>query len=95
VACPPVLSGTFEADLTCTPSTNAHLDHYSARTAPGPTYRAADESVVAEVDKTETTYATDEGLVAPGAKALFKIYVVLTTANEKGSNTVSVTRPDV
>ena len=29
---------------------------------------------------------------APGATARFKVYVVLTTANEKGSNTVSVTR---
>ena len=41
------------------------------------------------------TYATDEGQVAPGAKVLFKVYVVLTTANEKGSKTASVTRPDV
>jgi hypothetical protein len=34
-------------------------------------------------------------LVAPGATALFRVYVVLTTANEKGSNTVGVTRPEV
>jgi hypothetical protein len=88
-------TGTTMADLTWTPSTNPNLDHYSIRTAPGPTYRAADESVVAEVAKTLTTYSTAEGLVAPGAKALFRVYVVLTTANEKGSNTASVIRPDV
>jgi hypothetical protein len=80
---------------TCTPPTSPHLDHYSVRTAPGPKYRAADESVVAEVDKTLTHFSTDDGLVAPGSTALFRVYVVLTPANEKGSNTVSVTRPDV
>ncbi len=84
---------TLEADLTWTPSTNPNLDHYSVRTAPGPTYRAADESVVADVAKTLTAFSTNEGLVAPGATALYRVYVVLTTANEKGSNTVSVTRP--
>ncbi len=85
--------GTLEADLTWTPSTNPNLDHYSVRTAPGPTYKAVNESVVAEVASNLTEFSTNAGLVAPGATALFKIYVVLTTANEKGSNTVSVTRP--
>ena len=40
----------------------------------------------------ETEFSTNYGQVAPGATALFKVYVVMTTANEKGSNTVSVTR---
>ena len=89
-----VWNGTsLEADLSWTASTNPNLAHYSVRTAPGPTYHAADESVVAEVPAGTTAYSTNEGLVAPGATALFRIYVVLTTANEKGSNTVSVTRP--
>ncbi len=89
-----VWNGTsLEADLTWTPSTNTNLDHYSVRTSPGPTYHAASESVVAEVPSTDTVFSTNAGLVAPGATALFKVYVVLTTANEKGSNTVSVTRP--
>ncbi len=81
--------------MTWTPSTNPNLYHYSVRTSPGPKYKAADESVVAEGAKTDTSFSTDEGLVSPGATALFRVYVVLTTANEKGSNTVSVTRPDV
>jgi len=85
--------GTLEADLTWTPSTNPNLDHYSVRTAPGPTYRAADESVVSDVPSNQTTFSTNQGMVAPGATALFRVYVVLTTANEKGSNTVGVTRP--
>jgi hypothetical protein len=88
-------AGTSMADLTWSASPNPNLDHYSVRTAPGPKYKAADESVVGEVDKTLTHYSTDEGLVAPGATALFRVYVVLTTANEKGSNTVGVTRAEV
>jgi hypothetical protein len=83
---------TGEIDLTWTPSANPHLDHYSIRTAPGPTYKAAEESVVATVPKTETSFSTLAGLIFPGATALFRVYVVLTTMNERGSNTVSVTR---
>jgi hypothetical protein len=33
----------------------------------------------------------DEGLGTPGATMGFKVYVVLTTSNEKGSNTVTIT----
>src|SRR5262249_46891531 len=71
----------------------SNLDHYSARTAPGPTYHADDGSVVVEVPAGTTSYSTIEGLVAPGATAQFRVFVVLTTANENGSNAVSVTRP--
>jgi hypothetical protein len=84
---------TDEADLSWSASPNPNLDHYSVRTAPGPTYHAADESVVADVLPPDTTFSTNQGLLAPGATALFRVYVVLTTANEKGSNTVSVTHP--
>ena len=95
---PPTCSGYRPAcfhgpGATLTALKNEHLDHYSVRTAPGPKYKAVDESVVAEVAKTLTHFSTNKGLVAPGATALFRVYVVLMTANEKGSNTVSVTRP--
>lgn len=83
---------TRQADLTWTASTNPNLAHYSVRTAPGPKYRAAEESVVAEVSAGTTAYSTNEGLSAPGATALFRVYVVLRTENERGSNTVRVTR---
>ena len=81
------------ADLQWSASPNPDLDHYSIRTAPGPTYKAADESVVDDVPSNQTDFSTNAGLLAPGATALFRVYVVLTTANEKGSNTVSVTHP--
>lgn len=83
---------TVHADLTWTPSTNANLSHYSVRTAPGLVYKRNVESVVQEIDKTLHSYSTNVGLAAPGAVALFKVYVVLTTGNAKGSVTVSVTR---
>ncbi len=35
--------------------------------------------------------ATDEGLTVPGSSMAYKLYVVLNTGNEKGSNTVTVT----
>lgn len=84
---------TLEADLTVTPSTNPNLDHYDIRSAPGPHYRAADEFHVATIPAGETTVSTNVGLGAPGATALYRAYVVLSTLNERGSNTVSVTRP--
>lgn len=33
------------------------------------------------------------GLETPGATALYRVFVILTTGNEKGSNTVAITRP--
>ena len=82
-----------EAELTVTPSTNPNLDHYDIRSSPGPHYRTQDEFHVATIPAGETSVTTLVGLGAPGATALYKAYVVLNTANERGSNTVSVTRP--
>ncbi len=36
---------------------------------------------------------TLEGLSAPGTTAHFRLYVVLTTGNERGSETISISRP--
>lgn len=60
--------GTSRADLTWTPS-DPNPDHYSLRTAPDPIYKAADESVVADIPAGQTTYSTNVGLIAPGATA--------------------------
>lgn len=84
---------TGEGDFTWTASTNPHLDHYELRISPGPTYKTADESTIASIPKTQLTYSTSVGLGAPGATGLYKLYAVLDTLNERGSNTVGVTRP--
>lgn len=86
-------AATGKAVLNWTAASAADLDTYSVRYHPGPAYKAAEEQVVASVPKTATTFATTFGLPAPGSVARFKVYVVTTTGNEKGSNTVSVTRP--
>ena len=74
-------------------STNPHLNNYDIRTAPGPVYRTKDETSIDAVGDDIFHYETTVGLAASGATALYRIYVVLTTGNEKGSATVKVTRP--
>jgi hypothetical protein len=48
--------------------------------------------VVGNVPAGTLFFSTESGLVFPGATALFRVYVVLTTMNKRGSNTVGVTR---
>jgi hypothetical protein len=38
-------------------------------------------------------FLTTQGLGAPGAVSVFRVYVVTATGNEKGSNTAQITRP--
>lgn len=96
---PVAVSGSWDAVqekavLTWQPSDNENLDYYSVRTAPGPAYRASEETAIGSVPAGDETFATAVGLAAPGSIALYRVYVVLTTANEKGSATVKVTRPE-
>ncbi len=85
-------AGTSKADLTWSASANPNLDHSSVRTAPVP-YHTSEETVAGDVAAGTLAFSTDAGLLAPGSVAQFKVYVVLTTGNEKGSATVSVTHP--
>jgi len=86
-------AGTDMADLTWSASDNPDLDHYAIRYHPGPKYKAAEEQAVDTVAAGTTTLATDYGLAASGSMSLFKVYVVTSTGNEKGSNSVKVIRP--
>lgn len=79
--------------LTWAASTNPNFDHFSIRTSPGPKYDSSEESVIIDLPAGTLTYSTLEGLAAPGASAVYKVYVVLTTGNEKGSNVVRIVRP--
>jgi hypothetical protein len=83
---------TNQGDLEWTPCQHAALDHYQLRSCPGAAYKASEEFVVANIPKTQTTFSTSQGLLVPGAKAPFKIYSITDTGNEKGSNSVVVTR---
>jgi hypothetical protein len=83
-----------KAKVTWSASTDAALDHYEVRGVPGNAYTADDESVLATVDKAAAReFETEFALGTPGVVAGFKVYVVLTTGNEKGSDAVYITRP--
>lgn len=83
-----------KAKLTWSASTDPNLSHYEIRFCPGATYSTNDESTLSTITPAEPReFLTETGLVSPGDTASFKVYVVLTTGNEKGGNTSTITRP--
>jgi hypothetical protein len=87
-------AATTQAKLTWTENAAEEVDHYEVRWSPGSSYSAEDESVLGSVDKEAAReFLTGQGLGAPGAVSVFRVYVVTGTGNEKGSNTAQVTRP--
>jgi hypothetical protein len=83
-----------KAKVTWSASTDADLSHYEVRGNPGEPYVAADETVLASVAPADAReFLTDFALSVPGVTAGFKVYVVLHTGNERGSEAVYVTRP--
>jgi hypothetical protein len=84
---------TTQGKLTWDASTAPDLDEYQVRWSPGPTYNVDTEVVLASIAKTAPReYFTTQGLLAIGDVSNFKVYVTTTTANERGSNTVKITR---
>jgi hypothetical protein len=95
---PVTLSGewnpaTSQADLTWTASSNPNLDRYQMRMSGGSSYDAATATVVGNFPPGTTSFSTAEGLQDPGDAASFKLFVILATGNESGSDTVTITRP--
>ncbi|MES2658390.1 MAG: hypothetical protein V4689_07215 [Verrucomicrobiota bacterium] len=88
-------AGLTQARLTWTASDDADLSHYEIRTSnSGAAYDPETESVLDQVDKAAPReFLTAAGLATSGATARFRLYVILNTDNERGSETVSVTRP--
>jgi hypothetical protein len=83
-----------QAKITWTESTDPNLSHYVIRFCAGAEYSTETESTIDSVAASSPReFLTDAGLANPGDVASFKVYVVLTTDNEKGSNTVTITRP--
>lgn len=80
--------------ITFTKSTAADFAEYEIRFTAGPNYSADDDTVIGNITDINTLeFLTDAGLTTPGTTATFKVFVRTTTGNEKGSNTVPVTRP--
>ena len=58
----------------------------------GDSYTTEEEEVLDNNPPGVLEFVNSVGLVAPGSRAFYKVYVKLTTGNERGSNTVSVVR---
>ena len=82
------------AKLLWTASSDANLSHFEIRFCAGPNYSTDNESVIGAVlPNAPLESLTNVGLANPGNIAGYKIYAITTTGNERGSNTVTVTRP--
>ncbi len=86
-------AGISKAVVTHTASDNANLSEYELRACFGDKYCTDEEQVIASNPPGVLVFETDEGLVASGSQAFFRVYVKVTSGNEKGSNTVKVVRP--
>jgi hypothetical protein len=82
---------TQKAALAWTPSTVSDVT-YSVRTTGSLPYKAEDEEVLAALPGGTTHFHTDTGLLTSGSEANFKVYVVSSAGNERGSNSVKVVR---
>jgi len=93
-----IASGTFDVTLimgkiTFSASADPNLFQYEIRFCSG-AYSTETEVVIGNLSPTDPReFLTLAGLAASGDVASFKVYVILTTGNEKGSNTVTITRP--
>lgn len=96
---PVQLSGQWNAaaaraELTATASADPELASYELRACPGTEYDVDLEAVVAAVKKGQPpVFQTDRFLTQPGQAASFRVYVVLASGGQAGSNTVAVSRP--
>jgi hypothetical protein len=83
-----------KAKITWSESTIANLAQYEIRFCPGANYSTDTETVIGNVSAGSLReFLTDAGLSASGNVASFKVYVITTDGNEKGSNTLVMTRP--
>lgn len=83
-----------QARITWTASSDPDLFQYEVRFSPGPVYSTDDETVIGNIPPGgPLELLTAAGLDSPGSVAGYRVYVMLTTGNENGSNTVVVTRP--
>jgi len=82
------------AKIGFTGSSNPNLSHFEIRFCAGPNYSTENEVVIGSLTPAELReFVTNHGLTTAGNTASFKVYEVLTTGNEKGSNTLVITRP--
>lgn len=84
---------TTQGKLTWAASTDVNLAEYEVRWSPGTTYDSTIEVVLGTIAPgAPREFFTTQGLGTAGAVSVFKVYVKTTTGNERGSNTVKITR---
>jgi len=76
-----------------TASTNPNLAKYQLRYCVGTTYSSETEIVIVDVPAGTLTVTTSVGVEDPGDEAVYKLFVILDTDNEAGSNPVPIIRP--
>jgi hypothetical protein len=87
-------TATGKAKLTITKSTATNFVRYEYRYSAGTKYDGDTAAVLVSITDISTlTLETAKGLDAPDLSIAVKCYVVTNTGNEKGSNTVVITRP--
>ena len=84
---------TAQADFSWPASTEPLLVEYEVQVCDGPTFDAATATVVGNAPPGTLTLNTTFGLAASGDQISAKVFVVLSTGNRAGSNTITITRP--
>ena len=84
-----------QAKVTWTASADADLQEYQVRAVPGDEYESEDEQILATIPAgaSPLELLSAFGLNSPGQVVGYKVFVVLDTGNERGSEAVYVTRP--
>lgn len=81
-----------EMDASWTESTDPDLAYYTMRMNGEDPYDTTEETFVESFLPGVLSFSTEEGLPAAGDSMGYKVYVVLNTGNERGSNAVTVER---
>ena len=86
-------AATGQAEFHWLASTEPNLVACELRMSPGSTYDAGTATVVGTAPPGTLSLNTTAGLAASGDVANFKLFVILSTGNAAGSNTITITRP--
>jgi hypothetical protein len=86
-------AATGQAEFSWPASTNPALAEYELRKSDGSTYDAATATVAGNALPGTQSLNTTAGLAASGDQISCKLFTILSTGNEAGSNTITITRP--
>ncbi len=84
---------TGQAEFSWPASTEPNIVEFELRVSLGSTYDAGTATVVGNATPGTLSMNTTAGLAASGDVASFKLFVILSTGNAAGSNTITITRP--